>query len=131
MHALGVSESSVKRWKRAWREGGSEALAAKPHHGRPPRLDPREHPKLVRILLRGPIAAGYSTNLWTCPRVAAVIQQHWSISYSPVQVWRLLRRLAWSPQQPRLRACERDEAAIERWRKVDWPRLKKERATAS
>jgi transposase len=131
MHALGVSESSVKRWKRAWREGGSAALVTKPNPGRTPRLDPREHRKLLRILLRGPIAAGYSTQLWTCSRVAAVIQQHWNISYSTVQVWRLLRRLAWSPQQPRLRACERDEAAIERWRAVEWPRVKKERAAAS
>jgi transposase len=131
MHALRVSESSVKRWKRAWREGGSEALASKPHPGRTPRLDPREHRQLVRILLRGPIAAGYSTQLWTCSRVAAVIQQRWNISYSTVQVWRLLKRLAWSPQQPRLRARERDEAAIERWRAAEWPRLKKERAAAS
>jgi hypothetical protein len=42
-----------------------------------------------------------------------------------------LKRLAWSPQQPRLRARERDEAAIERWRAVDWPRVKKELAAAS
>ncbi|HEY5312638.1 MAG TPA: helix-turn-helix domain-containing protein [Pirellulales bacterium] len=93
-HALGVSESSVKRWKRAWRKGGSEALASMPNPGRTPRLDPCEHPKLARLLLRGPITAGYSTNLWTCSRVAAVIQQHWGICCSTVQVWRLLKRLA-------------------------------------
>ena len=131
MHALQVSESSVKRWKRALREGGLEALAAKPHPGRPPRLKAQQRSQLVRILLRGPMASGYNTQLWTCARVAAVIQQQWGIRYSTTQTWRLLKRLAWSPQQPRLRARERDEAAIERWRKVAWPRIKKERRAAS
>jgi transposase len=131
MHALHVSESSVKRWKSALREGGIEALAAKPHPGRPPRLKARQRKQLVRILLRGPIAAGYSTQLWTCSRVAAVIQQQWGVRYSTTQTWRLLKRLAWSPQKPSLRARERDEAAIERWRNVEWPRIKKERRAAS
>ena len=131
MHALHVSESSVKRWKRAWREGGSDALVSKPHPGRTPRLARREHPKLVRILLRGPTAAGFSTQLWTCPRVAAVIERVWGVSYSFVQVWRLLRQLGWSPQKPLLRARERDEAAIEQWREVEWSRVKKERRAAS
>jgi transposase-like protein len=30
---FGVNPSSVKRWKRAWREGGVGALSAKPHAG--------------------------------------------------------------------------------------------------
>ena len=35
---VNASPSSVKRWKDALEEGGLEALAAKPHPGRPPRL---------------------------------------------------------------------------------------------
>jgi len=131
MHALHVSESSVKRWKCALRQGGIEALAAKPHLGRPPRLNAQQQKQLVRILLRGAVAAGYSTPLWTCSRVAAVIQQQWGVHYSTTQTWRLLRRLAWSPQKPRLRARERDEVAIEQWRDTDWTRIKKEHRAAS
>jgi Winged helix-turn helix len=42
----------------------------------------------------------------------------------PRALWRLLRRLGWSPQRPARRARERDEAEIARWRTQDWPRIK-------
>ena len=35
-HALGVSLSSVKRWRKAWESGGKAALAAKPHRAQQP-----------------------------------------------------------------------------------------------
>lgn len=131
MATLGVSESSVKRWKRAVREGGPAALAARPHPGPRPRLDARQKAQLVKLLLAGPLAAGYLTNLWTCSRVKAMILRHFGVTYHDCHVWRLLRQLKWTPQKPRRRALERDEAAIERWRAREWPRIKKERRAAS
>lgn len=128
---IGASESSVKRWKAAWVKGGVDALAAKPHPGRPPRLSTAQLRQLVNILLRGPIAAGYATDLWTCPRVAEVIAKRFGVKYHDAHVWKLLRKLNWSCQKPERRARERDEAAIRRWRKRDWPRIKKEHFSAS
>jgi transposase len=46
------------------------------------------------------------------------------VAYHPGHVWRLLRRLGWSPQRPARRAAERDEAEIARWREQEWPRIK-------
>lgn len=123
---VGRSLSSVKRWKAAWKKGGIAAIAAKPHPGRTPRLSPNEMRQLEKILLRGPLAAGYSTNLWTCPRVVQVIRRQFGVKYHAAHVWRLLRKLNWSCQKPECRARERDEDAIGRWRERDWPRLKKE-----
>jgi len=37
-------------------------------------------------------------------------------------VGRLMHSLKWSPQKPETRAVERDEEAIERWKRKDWPR---------
>jgi hypothetical protein len=51
----------------------------------------------------------------------------WGVSYHPSQVWRILRASDWTCQKPERRARERDEAAIARWRRVDWPRIKKSR----
>src|SRR5437016_4449992 len=76
---LGVSLSSAKRWKAAWKKGGVEALAAKPHPGKTPRISARQKRQLVKFLLRGPVAAGYLTDLWTCPRVAEVIQRQFGV----------------------------------------------------
>jgi transposase len=68
-------------------------------------------------------------DLWTCPRVALVIQEHFGVIYHTAHVWRLLRSLGWSCQKPEQRARERDEAEIARWRHEEWPRIKKGRAS--
>jgi len=122
---VGASPSSVERWKQALDEGGTEALRAKPHPGRRPYLTGRQKERLRRLLLKGPRAAGYPTDLWTCPRVAEVIERRFEVRYHPDHVWRLLQSLGWSCQKPERRARECDEEAIRRWREVEWPRIKK------
>lgn len=122
---VGASVSSVKRWKAAWEKGGLDSLAAKPHPGPASRLSNAQRRQLLKILTRGPLASGYSTELWTCARVAKVIRKLFGVTYHPGHVWHLLRRLGWSCQKPERRARERDEAAVSRWRKRDWPRIKK------
>lgn len=128
---VGVSLSSVKRWKKAWKDGGEQALAAKPHPGPSQRLSDCQKLRLTKILSRGARAAGYRTELWTCKRIAKVIEKTFGISYHPGHVWRILRSLGWSPQRPERRARERDDAAIEKWRREDWPRIKKGLSKAS
>jgi transposase len=120
-----ASPSSVSRWKQAVEASGLEALKAKRHPGRKPALTPRQKEDLQQILLKGPLAAGYPTDLWTLSRVAEVIEGTFGVKYHPGHVWYLLRRLNFRPQKPERRARERDEAAIERWRQERWPEIKK------
>ena len=127
---VGASLSSVKRWNRAWQEGGVTALAAKPHPGPTPKLSPDQKQELVAILKAGPIAAGYSTDLWTCARVAHVVRKKFRVSYHPDHLGRILHDLGISPQKPQRVAREQDARALERWRKRDWPRIKKKLADA-
>ena len=122
---VGASWSAVKRWKVAVEKNGMDGLAAKPHPGKPRRLSQKQRHKLVGLLRRGPLKAGYETNLWTCARVGKLIQQHFGVNYHSSHVWKILRSLGWTAQKPERRARERDEAAVQRWRKHDWPRLKK------
>jgi transposase len=123
--ALRVSLVSVGRWRKAARHGGAAALAAKPACGRPPKLSPARRRQLLHMLARGPRRHGFATELWTLARVAEVIERRWGVSYHPSQVWRILVALGWSCQKPQCRARERDERAVARWRRVDWPRIKK------
>lgn len=124
---LGVDRRSVRRWKAAYRRQGTQGIAARPVPGRPPKLDPRERGRLERVLLKGARAAGYESDLWTCPRVAEVIAEEFGVTYHPDHIGRLLRSLGWSPQRPQRRAAERDEARIQGWIREDWPRIKKKR----
>ena len=128
---VGASLSSVKRWKRAWQEGGIAALAAKPHPGPTPKLSENQRQELATILKDGPVRAGFSTDLWTTGRVAKVVRKKFRVSYHPDHVGRILHDLGFSPQKPQQVAREQDAAAVERWRKRDWPRIKKRPADAA
>lgn len=122
---VGSSPSSVVRWKDEVEKGGLRALKAKPHPGRPARMSPAERERLLELLLRGPGAHGFQSDLWTLPRVAAVILRSFGVHYHPAHVWKILRASGWSSQKPARRSRERDEGAIERWRRRRWPHIKK------
>jgi len=122
---LGTSPQSVNRWVRAARRKGKQALAARPVPGRPAKLTPGQRRHLSRVLIRGAVAAGYSTDLWTCPRIAATIAARLGVRYHVDYLPRLLRTLGFSCQKPESTASERDETAIRRWIAKDWPRIKK------
>lgn len=124
---LGVTLSSVKRWKRAWKAGGVKALAAKPRPGGASKLSEKQKQGLVEILLAGPVAAGYRTELWTCKRVADVVRKKFRVKYHPGHLSRILHELGFSPQKPKQVAREQDAKAVEQWRKREWPRIKKKR----
>lgn len=122
---VGAGPSAVHGWKQALAEGGPQAVEAKPHPGRPAQLTGERKTELERVLLAGPLAAGFPTDLWSLTRGAQVIERHFGVKYHPGDVGRVLRGMGWSPQEPERRARERDEEAVERWRKEDWPRIKK------
>lgn len=122
---IGVDRRSVRRWKAAFLKDGLGAIRAKLLSGRPSKLDPAAKKTLEVALLRGARAAGYATDLWTCPRVAQVIHKTFGVRYHVDHIGRFLYSLGWSPQKPQRRAIERDEAAIQRWVKTTWPKVKK------
>jgi len=122
---IGCSPASVSRWQVEVRSRGPDGLRPKPAPGRPPRITARQRAKLLKLLLKGPTAHGFSTALWTLPRVATVIARTFGVTYHPAHVWKILRGEGWSCQKPERRAKERDEVAIQRWRTETWPHIKK------
>ena len=117
--------SSVLRWLRARRRGGPDALRVRFSPGRPLKLGKAQQRRLVKLLLQGPLAHGYRTNLWTTQRIAEVIQREFGVCYHRDHVGRLMHSLNWTHQKPETHAVERDPKAIERWKRQDWPRVKK------
>ena len=128
---VGVDRRSVRRWKAAARRRGEAGVKAKPTPGRPAKLTAAHKRRLEVLLLKGAQAAGFETDLWTCLRVAEVVQRRFGVSYHVDHVGRLLHELGWSPQLPTRHAVERDEAAIRRWVHPTWPRVKKTPAAAA
>ncbi|MEU1006586.1 winged helix-turn-helix domain-containing protein [Streptomyces tibetensis] len=91
---LRVSERSVERWRRQWREGGAAGVASKGLPGRP-RLNEAQIAGPERELERGPLAHGWSDQRWTLSRVKKVIGRLFHVSYTVEGTWRLLKRHGW------------------------------------
>lgn len=124
---LGVSRQTVATWEQRLAEGGKEVLK-RGELGRPRQLDPQQERELGKIIMAGALAAGFSTELWTAPRIGKLIAQRFGVEYSVGHLWHLLRRLGFSCQKPEKRATQRDEAEIARWKRHTWPALKKKRS---
>jgi transposase len=122
---LGCEASSVMRWRDARARHGAAGLRVRKASGRPPKLTPVQKQRLIQLLLKGAPAQGHRTDVWTTPRIADLIARRFGVHYHPDHVGRLLGQLGWSHQKPERRALERDEAAIERWKRTTWPRVKK------
>lgn len=124
---VGVDRRSVRRWNAAYKKQGQKGVEAKLAPGRPPKLDAKNKKKLEKALLKGAKAVGFYTDLWTCPRVALLVEKLFGVRYHAHHVSKLLHSLGWTPQKPMRRARERDEKEINRWVKEEWPRIKKKR----
>lgn len=114
---VSASLSSVVRWQQTYRKKGRSGLKSKPHMGRPPLLSKRQKKTLVRVLVKGPLEAGYSTDLWTLRRIGQVVHKKFRVRYCISNLWNLMDHLGWSCQKPQKRAKERREQAIRYWKR--------------
>ena len=121
---LDVRRQSVHEWAKVLAEQGEKGLARVPT-GRKPRLNAVQLAQLAEHLQNGPQAHGYATALWTTERVARLILRQFGVRYHRDHVGRLLGQMGWSCQRPTGRARERKEEEIARWKRVEWPRIKK------
>lgn len=122
---IGCHASSVMRWRNTREKQGKKGLEPKPAPGRPPKLTDKQKKRLATLLLKGAMAHGYSTELWTTARIAELIERRFGITYHRDNIGRLMASLGWSYQKPGKRPLQRDEQAIEQWKRKEWPRVKK------
>ena len=123
---LRVTERSVRRWRQAWLAGGSPGLASRGQAARC-RLDEAQLAALEAVLEAGPLAAGFDDQRWTLARIRDLVANRFRVSYTVPGIWYLLRRLGWTCQLGARRAIERDDGAVEVWKKETWARAKRPR----
>jgi transposase len=112
---------------KAVREKGEDSLKARPHPGAEPKLSAEELDLLLDFLTAGAETYGFRGEVWTCARVATVIEWEFGVSYHRAHVSRILKAMGWMPQKPLERATQRNEHEIAQWRAKVWPELKKRR----
>ena len=107
---LRVTPGSVRRWRRAWRHGGTAALKSTGPLSRE-RLSSQQWARLEAELRRGPLAHGFADDQrWTLSRIKTLIGRLFHVGYTVEGTWKLLRRHGWScrrmerPNRARFRA---------------------------
>jgi transposase len=93
--SLGVCIQSVQRWARDYRLHGNDGLRSIPKSGSHRKLSNEKLSQLSSLLVRGPLAYGYDTPVWTSERIAALIWRRFRVRYSVGYVKRLLATLGW------------------------------------
>ena len=127
-HTLKVHRSKVSVWLRNWQREGVDGRLEGHRPGRPPELSPRQRQALADIVDSGPVAYGFTSGVWTCPLVARVIEEEFSVASPPAHVSRILHALEFSVQRPRKTLARADQTLQSRWVRYRYPRIKKERA---
>lgn len=123
--SLKVSAKSVNNWMGWYRARGEAGLKSTKHEGPKPKLSSEQEKEVCSWLAKDATAFGFPNNLWTSPRVVKLIREKFGIKYNPNYFCRWLRDHDFSPQKPRLRAAQRDEARIAAWPAKEWQAILK------
>lgn len=129
--AIGMNSATVYRWVAAHREGGVEALKAKPVPGRPPKLKGPQIARLYTMIVgKDPRQLQFEFALWTREMVREVIRREFDVRLSAVSVGRLLRKMGLSPQRPAWLATQQNPDAVEEFKTVIFPKIRAEAAAS-
>lgn len=122
---FGVSRAAACKWHASWNKDGMPGLDSKGPPGFASALDGKGKEKFKKAILKGPLAHGYDTDLWTINRLRDVLKKTTKAAFGPTRTWIVVRELGFTPQKPSLRDIERDEKAIANWKTRRLPGLKK------
>ena len=78
---IGCQPCSVMRWRNMRRRRGQRVFEVRFSPGRPPKLTRTQRRQLIGLLLKGSMAHGYRTELWTCARIAELIRREFGVHY--------------------------------------------------
>jgi transposase len=126
---LGMTRAAVYAWLAKYREGGLEALKARPVPGRPPKLSGSQLARLYGLVVgNDPRQLRFAFALWTRAMVRELIRREFGVALSEVSVGRLLRKLGLSPQRPLYRAYQQNPEAVARWKAEEYPAIREQAA---
>jgi len=126
---LGMTRAAVYAWLAKYREGGLEALKARPVPGRPPKLSGSQLARLYGLVVgNDPRQLRFAFALWTRAMVRELIRREFGVALSEVSVGRLLGKLGLSPQRPLYRAYQQHPEAVARWKAEEYPAIREQAA---
>lgn len=128
--ALGVNRTAITKWLAWYSAEGADGLRTTPRPGRVPRLTEEQRAEVARVVEGGPIAAGFTSGVWTGALVGQWIEKRFGVRYHPQHIPRLLHQLGFSVQRPRKRLARADLEKQAMWLRKTFPAIKKKRGAA-
>jgi len=121
---LGMHRKTVYGWVAKLREGGRDALKAKPVPGRPGKLDGAQLGRIYRLVTGSdPRQLKFEFALWTRDMIRELIRREFGVALSAVSVGRMLKTMGLSPQKPLYRAWQADPEAVAAWKATEYPKI--------
>jgi transposase len=124
---------SVSRWFCKERAEGISALKMRKARGADSKIDSAIEVWLKKALIKPATAYGFSVPLWNSTMVRQLLKKEKGIKVGSVTVWRYLKKLGLTFQQPEKRYVQQDKELVERWLQKEWPDIrdwvKKKQAT--
>lgn len=105
----------VQTWVYRYRDGGIEALADKPHTGKPCRLTSEEQQAFRQRILDGPTEADGQICTLRGPEAKRILEVEFGKKYHLGSVYALMHRLRLSPLRPASRHPKNDPDAMATW----------------
>lgn len=122
-HFFGVHRGSVSRWITVFKREGKKALKRRAAPGPTHKLAETEMMQVVKLLCTDAMEHGFETPLWTCKRLQQLIQKQTGKSLHVSNIMRWLKQWGFTNQKPERQATQRDNTAVARWLKEEWPKI--------
>ena len=126
---FGVTRHAVGKWMKVFRAGGETALAAQTQ-GRPKgqvRLKGFQAATIANLIRdRFPDQLKLPFVLWTREAVRTLIRRKFGVKVSLSTVGRYLKQWGFTPQKPRRRAYEKNDAAVQQWLDHSYPAIRRQ-----
>ena len=126
IRSTGFCETTIYKWIDRYEKGGMEALTATKAPGASRKLTKEQEEELRTMIVgKNPRQYAMDFGLWTRKVVAELIKSEFGVSLGLTQVGALLARLEITPQKPLKRAYEQDPEAVQQWKEVEYPAIRK------
>jgi len=123
---FGLHRASIYKWLKKYDGSGLESLSSTKAKGPQRKLSDKQKQQLGKYLLKNPSQLKFEFALWTVAMIIQLIADRFGVSYSDVQVGRILKEIGFSKQKPLQRAYEQDPEKVEQWLNEVYPSIKKE-----
>jgi transposase len=123
---LGVGQSTIKLWKSLYKKHGSKFYTLKKRGSKGGSKDlTAEMLRKIRYHIEDklPEQLKLPFYLWDRKAVQTLIEKKYGVKKSLPQIGRYLKQWGMSPQKPIVKAYEQDPKAVERWKKVEYPKI--------